>query len=96
MLKLLKRMVNIYLKHIIHISNIVGIDNTMLSTDDMSFMIDIDPEYEDTVMFNYSNITKEISNLLQTHFSISTTNKIMCDNAYEKIINKLNRKNKYK
>ena len=91
-----KEINDIYLKHIIHISNIVGIDNVMLSTDDMSFMIDIDPEYEDTVMFNYSNITKEISNLLQTHFSISTTNKIMCDNAYEKIINKLNRKNKYK
>lgn len=87
---------DIYLKHIIHISNIVGIDNVMLSTDDMSFMIDIDPEYEDTIMFDYSNIEKEISDLLQTHFSILTTNKIMCENAYEKIINKLNNKNKYR
>ena len=86
----------LYLKHIIHISNIVGIDSIMLSTDDMSFMIDIDPEYEDTVMFDYSDIEKEISDLLQTHFSISTTNKIMCDNAYEKIINKLNNKKKYR
>ena len=58
-------------------------------------MIDIDPEYEDTIMFDYSNIEKEISTLLQTHFSNSTTNKIMCDNVYEKVINKLNKKNKY-
>jgi len=89
-----KEVNNIYLDHIIYISKIIGIDNVMLSTDDMSFMIDIDPEYEDTVMFNYFNIEKEISNLLQTYFSISTTNKIMFENAYEKVINKLNNKNK--
>lgn len=87
---------NIYLNHIMHISEIVGIDNVMLSTDDMSFMIDIDPEYEDTVMFDYSNIEKEISILLQTYFSVSTTNKIMYENAYDRVINKLNNKNKYK
>lgn len=86
----------LYLNHVIHISKIIGIDNVMISTDNLSFMVDIDPEYEDTIMFDYSNIEKEISNLLQTHFSISNTNKIMYDNAYEKVINKLNNKNKYK
>lgn len=82
----------LYLKHIIHISKIIGLDNIMLSTDDMRFMIDIDPEYEDTVMFDYSNISKEIFNLLQTYFNISTTNKIMFENIYDKVINKLNTK----
>ena len=87
---------NIYLNHIIHISNILGVDNVMLSTDDMSFMIDIDPEYADTVMFDYSNLENEISTLLQSHFNTSITNKVMYENAYKKVINKLNNKNKYK
>lgn len=86
----------IYVKHIIHVAKIIGIDNIMLSTDDMSFMIDIDPEYQDTVMFDYSNIQKEITSLLQSYFSVSTTNKIMFENVYDKIIKKLNNKNKYR
>ena len=86
----------LYLDHIIYISKIIGIDKVMLSTDDMSFMIDIDPEYEDTIIFDYSNITKDIYNLLQTYFNQSTTNKIMYENVYDQIINKLNIKNKHK
>lgn len=34
-----------YLEHIIHISNLIGVDNIMLSTDDMRFMGDYDKYY---------------------------------------------------
>lgn len=80
-----------YLKHIIHISNIVGIDNVMLSTDDMGFMGDIDPEYLDTVMFDYSTIYTNIKQILESHFK-ENTDKLLYKNAYDKIINKLNNK----
>lgn len=80
-----------YLNHIIHISNIVGIDNVMLSTDDMGFMGDIDPEYLDTVMFDYSTIYTNIKQILEPHFK-ENTDKLLYKNAYDKIINKLNNK----
>lgn len=85
-----------YLKHIIYISNIIGIDNVMLSTDDMSFCGDIDPEYYEIPIYNYSNIAFETKETLLKAFSLEDTNKILYDNAYIKIIEKLNIKNSKK
>lgn len=79
-----------YLKHIIYISKIIGVDSIMLSTDDMRFCSDIDYEYAELPIFNYNDIKEEIENLLLTSFSIDDTNKIMYKNAYNKIISKLN------
>jgi len=79
-----------YLKHIIYISNIVGIDNIMISTDDMSFCGDIDSEYYEIPIFDYSNIVSENKELLLSYFSLEDTNNILYNNAYNKIINKLN------
>ena len=80
-----------YLKHIIYIVNIVGIDNVMLSTDDMKFLADYDKDYLETSIFDYSNIVVDIKKLLLTYFNFDDTNKIMYDNANDKIINKLNK-----
>lgn len=80
---------NKYLGHIIHISNLIGIDNVMLSTDDMRFMGDYDKYYLESSIFDYSNITSEIKTLLIKYFSIDDTNKIMLSNCYNKIISKL-------
>lgn len=85
-----------YLKHIIYISNIVGIDNIMLSTDDMSFLGDIDHEYYETSIYDYSNITLENKETLLQYFSLKDTNKILYGNAYNKIIEKFNIKNNKK
>ena len=85
-----------YLKHIIHISNIIGVDNVMISTDDMSFCGDIDPEYYEIPIYEYSNIVLETKQTLLKYFSLENTNKILCDNAYNKIIDKLNMKKKCK
>lgn len=79
----------IYLNHIIHVSNIVGIENVMLSTDDMSFYSDINSKYLDRPIFDYSTIYLDIKELLYKCFN-SDTKKILYKNAYNKIINKLN------
>jgi calcineurin-like phosphoesterase family protein len=84
----------IYLSHILHISNIVGMENVILSTDDMGFMGDIDPEYYDTIMFDYSNIYNCIRKLLIP--LNKDADKIMYQNAYDKIIDKLIYINKQK
>lgn len=78
-----------YLNHIIHISEIIGVDSVMLSTDDMSFCADIDPEYLEIPIFDYSNIVSLTRNLLLKHFNIEDTDKIMFQNAYERVIDKL-------
>lgn len=79
-----------YLKHIIYISSIVGIDNIMLSTDDMSFCGEIDSDYYELPVFDYSNLTVENRELLLNYFCSQKANKILYENAYNKIINKLN------
>ena len=45
----------------------IGIDNLMLSTDDMRFVGEIDPVYYDLPIYNYSNIANEVQNTLKTH-----------------------------
>lgn len=77
-----------YLEHIIHISNLIGVDNIMLSTDDMRFIGDYDKYYLESSIFDYSNITNEVKTLLMKYFSIDDTNKIMLLNCYNKIISK--------
>ncbi|MBR6690498.1 MAG: membrane dipeptidase [Bacilli bacterium] len=85
-----------YLKHIIYISNIIGIDNVMLSTDDMRFCGDIDPEYYELPIYDYSNIVHDTKQTLLKYFSLEDTNKILYGNAYSKIIDKLNIKSNRK
>ena len=82
-----------YLKHIIYISEIIGIGNVVLATDDMSFCGNIDPEYYETSIFDYSNIVKEKREMLLKCFSLEDSNRILYGNAYSKIIDKLNVKN---
>lgn len=86
----------LYLNHISHIANIIGIDNVMLSTDDMKFMADIDKEYADLPIYDYSNIYLEIVKTLNKKYNYTDIQKIMYRNAYEKIINKLNSNTKTK
>lgn len=85
-----------YLKHIIYISNIIGVDNVMISTDDMSFCGHLDYEYYELPIFDYSNISSETKELLLKYFNEEDTNKILYKNAYSKIIDKLNDKKRIK
>ena len=85
-----------YLKHIIYISNIIGVDNVMISTDDMSFCGHLDYEYYELPIFDYSNISSETKELLLKYFNEEDTKKILYENAYSKIIDKLNNKKRIK
>lgn len=77
-----------YLKHIIYLSKLIGIENIMLSTDDMKFLGSIDAYYLTSNIFNYSNIANEIKSLLTKYFSCDNVNKIMFDNCYNKVLSK--------
>lgn len=85
-----------YLKQILYISSIIGIDNVMLSTDDMRFYEDIDKYYLELPIFDYDNIGQDINKLLLNKFNNEQSHKIMFENAYIKIINKLNMNKKVK
>lgn len=72
-----------YLKHIIYISNIVGVNRIMLSTDDMRFASDIDEIYKYRPIYEYSNIKQEIESELSNYFNKKEINMIMYKNAHE-------------
>lgn len=81
-----------YLKHIIHISEIVGIDNVMVSTDDMRFCADVDADYGKLHIYDYARIGYDLKDTLSVCFNDEDVNKIMYGNVKEKVINKLNKK----
>ena len=80
-----------YLKHIIYISNFIGIDKVMLSTDDMRYESDYDPNYLSVPIYNYETIKSDIEKELLSYYSQEETNKILYDNA-NTIIEKLKEK----
>lgn len=78
-----------YLKHIIHISEIVGIDNVMVSTDDMRFCADIDADYGNLHIYDYATIGYDLKGTLSVCFNDEDVSKIMYSNVKEKVIDKL-------
>ena len=75
---------NKYIDHIIYIANLIGLDNIMLSTDDMSFL----EKYKGTNIYNYKNIYNELKEELSYKYDSNEIDKIMFKNAY-RIINKI-------
>ena len=85
-----------YLKQIIYISNVIGRDKVMLSTDDMRFCGDIDSEYLELPIYEYKSLAPNTKNTLKLYFSDDDIEKVMYNNAKEGIIDKLKeRRNKY-
>ena len=84
-----------YMKHIAYVGNIIGYDKVMLSTDNMMFMADYDPEYGLVGIFNYPNIKDEIEVELLKYFDSNTKDNILFNNAYS-IVEKLNTNQKQK
>lgn len=83
---------DMYIEHINHISSIVGFDNVMIATDDMDFCKDADPEYGKTSIYDYSTIATTLSYQLSLRYNSDIVDKIMYNNAKEKIINKIKSK----
>ena len=71
-----------YIKHIIHIKNLIGnVDNIALATDDMSYYR-IEPDYYKTLnVFKHNKINEKITNLLDKHgFTKKEIEKIKTEN----------------
>lgn len=83
-----KEIENVYVEHIKHIEKLLGgLDNIVLSTDDMSFY-QTDKKSAHTNIFPYNKIKKRLTKLLKKYYSINDINKIMVDNP-KKIIDNL-------
>ena len=81
-----------YLDHIKHIASIVGVENTMIATDDMSFCSDYDFEYKDVGIYDYSTVFDDLFFDLSSEFGVFFVTQVMYDNPIEKIYKNLNDK----
>ena len=79
-----------YLEHIKYVANIVGKDNVMLSTDNMMFLADYDSDYGICGIYDYSNLKNQIEKELLTYYNEEENNNILYNNAYNRIVSKLN------
>lgn len=80
-----------YAEMINYITNLVGINNVMLSTDDMRFISEIDLDYIYAPIYDYQNIKNDIENDLSTYYDKTEIEKILFSNA-NRIINELKNK----
>lgn len=76
----------LYLSHIEKAVLMMGVDHVGISSDDMTFSIALFGEDYGNMVFDYSNIQKELKNLLMTRYSEEDTNKILFQNAYDYLL----------
>ena len=75
---------DLYLEHIIHAVNILGIDNVGVSSDDMNFCKELfNDEY--LMIFDYKNINNDLRKLLSRKYSKEEIDKIMYKNVYDRL-----------
>ena len=75
----------LYLEHILHAVDILGIDNVCIATDDMVFCKELFDEDYGTMIFDYSSIHQDLKELLSTKFSSDDIDKILFKNVYNKL-----------
>ena len=75
----------LYLEHINHAVNILGIDRVGISTDDMVFCKELFNEDYGEMVFEYSTVSDELRELLLTKYSEEEVEKIMYKNAYNRL-----------
>ena len=81
-----------YLAHIKHLESLFGgIDNICLSTDDMTFCGDKDPDYNLCPIFNYSTIKNDLVTLLSKEYSKEDIDELLYGNA-NKLFDRINKK----
>lgn len=71
-----------YLDHITHAVDIMGIDSVGVSSDDMDFYEKLFHEEYGEMVFSYSSIQKEIGELLRSIYSEEDVKKILYQNVY--------------
>ncbi len=78
-------LVSLYLEHIHHAVEIMGIDHVSVATDDMVFCKRLFDEDYGEMIFDYQTVSKDIRELLLTKYSMEDVSKIMIHNIYNKI-----------
>lgn len=90
--------IDMYLKHIKYLEKLFGsLDNIAVSTDDMTFCGDKDPEYYLCPVFNYASIKQDLTKVLRKYYNDDDINKILYMNSkklFDKLTNKQKEKNK--
>lgn len=75
----------LYLEHIIHAVDILGIDRVCVSSDDMIFCRELFNEDFGEMVFDYNSINSDMRELLSTKYSSEDIDKIMFKNIYNKL-----------
>jgi membrane dipeptidase len=81
---------NVYLEQVSHAVDLLGINNVGVSTDDMTFATALFNEDEGDMVFNYSNVSFDMRNLLRKKYSDSDIDKILYKNVYNKLFKEEN------
>ena len=69
-----------YLEHLDRVVSLVGIDNVGVSTDDMTFDLELFNEDPGDMIFNYSRVKDEIKSLLSSKYNNEELEKVMFRN----------------
>lgn len=80
-----KNLKDLYLEHICHAVDMLGIDNVCVSSDDMVFCKEMFNDDFGEMVFDYNSINKDMISLLSTKFSSEDVDKIMYKNIYNKL-----------
>ena len=75
----------LYLEHIKHAVNIMGIDRVCVSSDDMLFSKELFNEDYGEMVFDYNSINSSMRDLLSSCYSSEEIDKIMYKNIYNKL-----------
>ena len=75
----------LYLEHIKHAVDILGIDRVCVSSDDMVFAKEMFNEDFGDMVFNYNSINTDMRKLLSKCYSNDDIDKIMYKNIYDKL-----------
>ena len=70
-----------FLEHVKYIEKLVGIDNIMISTDNMDFATDLYGIEEDISLFNHKTVKSILTKLLSSYYNKEEIEKILIKNA---------------
>ncbi len=84
----LKELKESYVKHILHVKDLLGIDSVGVSTDDMKFGTVLFGAADDIQLFNYSSVYDEVKVLLSKVLSKEDINKVLYENSYNQLFRK--------
>lgn len=77
-----------YVEHLVHVRDLLGIDSVGVSTDDMKFGPALFGDEDDIQVFDYSQVGKQIKELLKDTFTQEEINKVLYENSYNKLFSR--------